>query len=87
VLVELDTDGSVGSRISATIGSVTASFNGTLDGPVGQLITLGSDVQAGGTSTWVVGCFAGIGGTGAEKLAQSISVQLSADGSSYSSPS
>jgi hypothetical protein len=83
VLFELNADGSIASSISGTVYSVSAPFGGTLDGPVGQLITLGSDVQAGGTSTWVVGCFAGIAGTGARQLVQSTDVHLSADGSSY----
>ncbi len=83
VLFELNADGSIASSISGTVYSVTAPFGGTLDGPVGQLITLGSDVQPGGTSTWVVGCFAGIAGTGARQLVQSTDVHLSADGSSY----
>jgi hypothetical protein len=85
VLFELNTDGSVGSAISSTVYNVTAPFTGTLDGPVKQLITLGSDVKPGGTSTWVVGCFAGPGGTGAQKLVQQVSVHLSADGLSYTS--
>lgn len=83
VLFELNTDGSIASSISGTVYSVTAPFSGMLDGPVGQLITLGSDVRAGGTSTWVVGCFAGIAGTGARQLVQSTDVHLSADGSSF----
>lgn len=85
VLFELNTDGSIASSISGTVYSVTAPLTGTLDAPVGQLITLGSDVKAGGTSTWVVGCFAGIAGTGARLLVQSTDVHLSADGSSYTS--
>src|SRR5215469_1776606 len=85
VLFELNTDGAIGSAISPTVSNVTAPFTGTLDGPVKPLITLGSDVQPGGTSTWVVGCFAGLGGTGAQKLVQQVSVHLSADGLSYTS--
>ena len=85
VLFELNTDGAIASAISPTVANVTAPFTGTLDGPVKPLITLGSDVQPGGTSTWVVGCFAGPGGTGAQKLVQQVSVHLSADGLSYTS--
>jgi hypothetical protein len=84
VLYELNTNGTVGSSISSTAYAVSAPFSGTLDGPVGELITLGSDVRGGGTSTWVVGCFASIGGTGAEQRGQTINVTLSTNGSSYS---
>jgi hypothetical protein len=85
VLYELNTDGTIASRISGAVSTITAPFSGTLDGPVKALITLGSDVPVGGTSTWVVSCFAGPVGTGAQKLAQSVSVTLSADGSAYTS--
>jgi len=85
VLLELNIDGTIASSISATVYHVTAPFSGTLDGPVGKLITLGSNVPAGGTSRWVVACFAGVGGTGAQKLVQSVAVHLAADGSTFTS--
>jgi hypothetical protein len=83
VLYELNTDGSIGRSISPVVTDVSAPFGGTLLGPVGQLITQGSDVRDGGTSEWVVGCFAGSGGTGSVDYLQSVWVTLSGDGESF----
>jgi hypothetical protein len=83
VLYELNSDGSIGSRISPVVTDVNAPFGGTLLGPVGQLITRGTDVGDGGTSEWVVGCFAGSGGQGSVDYLQSLWVTLSADGGSF----
>jgi hypothetical protein len=85
VLFALNSDGSVGSSISPTVAAPTAPFSGTLLGNIGSLISLGTNVTAGGTSQFVVGCFAGAGGTGAESLVQSTFVTLSANGTSYTS--
>jgi hypothetical protein len=85
VLYALNADGSIGSSISATVSNVTAPFSGTLLGPVGKLLSLGTNVTNGGTSTWVVACSAGRGGTGNKVYAQSDRVTLSADGKSYTS--
>ncbi len=82
-LYELNTDGSVARSISPVVAHVSHGFGGTLLAPVGQLITQGSDVRAGGTSEWVVGCFAGPGGTGNVEHVRSTDVTLSADGSFY----
>jgi hypothetical protein len=57
VLYELNTDGSIGRSISPVVTSVSAPFGGTLLGPVGQLITAGTNVGDGGTDEWVVACF------------------------------
>jgi len=84
VLFELYADGSIASSISNVVGDVTVPFSGTLDGSVKALITF-AGVSPGGTSQWKVGCFAGIGGTGAQQLGQAVYVTLSADGSSYTS--
>lgn len=53
-LYALNSDGSVGRRISPVVTNVGAPFGGTLLGPVGQLITAGTDVGDGGTDEWVV---------------------------------
>jgi len=84
-LYELNTDGSIGSIISPTLANVTAPFSGTLLGPVGKLISLATNVKNGGTSKWVVGCFAGRAGTGNRTYVQSDNVTISADGKSYTS--
>ena len=65
------------------MASVTSAFSGTLLGPVGKLLSLGTDARKGGKSKWVVACSAGIGGTGATKYVQSIFITLSAAGLSY----
>jgi len=83
VLFALNTDGSIGSSISPTVNAPTAPFNGTLLGTIGSLISLGTNVTAGGTSQFVVGCFAGAGGTGAVSYVQSIFVTLDATGANY----
>ena len=83
VLYELNTDGSIGRRISPVVTDVSAPFGGTLLGPVGQLITEGTDVRDGGTSEWVVGCFSGYGGQGSVDYLQSLWVTLSADGENF----
>jgi hypothetical protein len=84
-LFELNTDGSIGSIISPTLANVTAPFSGTLLGPVGKLLSLATNVKNGEMSKWVVGCFAGRGGTGKTTYVQSDNVTLSADGKSYTS--
>jgi hypothetical protein len=84
-LFALNTDGSIGSAISPTVNAPTAPFNGTLLGTIGSLISLGTNVTAGGTSQFVVGCFAGTGGTGAVTYVQSIFVHLDATGANYTS--
>ena len=85
VLYALNTNGSIGSSISSTVSNVTSPFSGTLLGPVGKLLSLGTNVRNGGTSQWVVGCSAGRGGTGQTTYVQSDDVTLSADGKSYTS--
>jgi hypothetical protein len=85
VLYELNTNGSIGSSISPTVSNVTSPFSGTLLGPVGKLISLGTNVKNGGTSQWVVACSTGRGGTGKTTYVQSEKVTLSADGKSYTS--
>jgi hypothetical protein len=83
VLFALNTDGSIGSSISPTVAAPTAPFSGTLLGNIGSLISLGTNVTAGGTSQFVVGCFAGVGGTGNVTYVQSIFVSLDATGANY----
>jgi hypothetical protein len=83
VLYELNTDGSIGSIISPVIPNVTAPFRGTVLVQVRKLFSLGTNIQPGGTSKWEVSCSAGIGGTGAQKILAWIYVNLSANGSSY----
>ena len=85
VLYALNTNGSIGSSISPTVGNATSPFSGTLLGPVGQLLSLGTNVRKGGTSTWVVACSAGRAGTGKTTYVQSDKITLSADGKSYTS--
>jgi len=82
-LFALNTDGSIGSAISPTVNAPTAPFSGTLLGTIGSLISLGTNVTAGGTSQFVVGCFAGPAGTGAVTYVQSIFVKLDATGANY----
>jgi hypothetical protein len=83
VLDELNTDGSIGRSISPVVTNVSASFGGTLLGPVGQLITDGTDVGDGGTDEWVVACYTGPHGTGSVDDLQSIDVTLSSDGGDF----
>lgn len=83
VLFVLNSDGSIGSSASPTVAAPTAAFSGTLLASVANSISLGTDVGPGGTDQWVVGCFAGPGGTGNVEYVQSVFVTLSADGSSY----
>jgi hypothetical protein len=83
VLYELNTDGSIGRSISPVVTSVSAPFGGTLLGPVGQLITAGTNVGDGGTDEWVVACFSGPPETGSVEELQAIDVTLSADGGSF----
>jgi len=85
VLYALNTSGSIGSSISSTVSNVTSPFGGTLLGPVGKLLSLGTNVSNGGTSQWVVACSSGRGGTGQRTYVQSDNVTLSADGKSYTS--
>ena len=85
VLYALNINGSVGSSVSSTVGNVTSPFSGTLLGPVGELLSLGTNVRNGGTSQWVVACSSGRGGTGQKTYVQSDNVTLSADGKSYTS--
>jgi hypothetical protein len=87
VLFALNTDGTVGSSISPTVSTVTAPFSGTLLGTIGSLISLGTNVTAGGTSQLVVECFNGPGGTetppGTPAFVQSIFLTLDATGANY----
>jgi hypothetical protein len=83
VLDELNADGSIGRSISPVVTGVSAPFGGTLLGTVGQLITQGTDVGDGGTSEWVVACFAGPGATGNVDYLQWIDVTLSGNGQSF----
>jgi len=83
-LYELNTNGSIGRRISPVVYHVRAPFQGRLLGPVGRLITRGTDVRNGGTSHWVVGCYAWPWPLGRPKFIRSAGVTLSQDGSRYS---
>jgi hypothetical protein len=85
VLYALNANGSIGSSISSTVDNVISPFSGTLLAPVGKIFSLGTNVRDGGTSTWVVACSAGRGGTGKTTYVQSDNVTLSADGKSYTS--
>ncbi len=82
-LYALNSDGSIGRRISPVVTNVSAPFGGTLLDPVGQLITGGTDVGDGGTDEWVVACFTGPNGTGSADDLKSIDVTLSADGENF----
>jgi hypothetical protein len=85
VLYALNTNGSIGSSISPTVANVTSPFSGTLLGPVGKLLSLGTNVRNSGTSQWVVACSTGRGGLGKTTYVQSDRITLSADGKSYTS--
>jgi hypothetical protein len=85
VLYTLNSDGSIGSIMSPIVPHVAAPFGGTVLVSVEKTFALGTNIKPGGTSRWVVGCDAGIGGTGKEKLTQSVYVTLSADGKSFTS--
>jgi hypothetical protein len=64
------------------VASVTSPFSGQLQGNVGALLSVGGiSASSPGTLQWVVGCYTGIGGTRAQKLAQSVYVTLLAGGS------
>ena len=82
-LYALNSDGSVGRRISPVVTKVSAPFGGTLLGSVGQLITGGTDVGDGQTDEWVVACFSGPDGTGNVDDLKSIDVTLSSDGENF----
>src|SRR5215469_4755561 len=84
-LFALNTDGTVGTSASPTVNAPTAPFSGTLLGTIGSLISLGTNVTAGGTSQFAVECFAGTGGTGNGTFVQSIFVHLDATGANYTS--
>ena len=71
------------SAISNVIATVTSAFSGELDGSVGALLTFGGVSASSPTLEWVVGCYSGLGATGAQKQTGSIDVTLSADGSAY----
>jgi len=80
----LNTDGSLGSSVSPIVAApAAAGFGGTFSGPIGQLISLGTNVTAGGTSQFVVLCFAGAAGSGGNAPTQSIFVKLDATGANY----
>ena len=87
-LFALNTDGSIGSAISVTVNAPTSPItNGQLLGPIGHLISLGTNVTAGRTTEFVVGCFAGNAGTGNRTYVQAEWVTLSANGSTYTTSS
>jgi len=85
VLYTLNSDGSIGSIMSPVVPHVTSPFGGTVLVNVEKTFALGTNIKPGGTSRWIVGCDAGIGATGKEKLTQSVYVTLSADGKSFTS--
>jgi hypothetical protein len=87
VLFALNSDGTLGSSISPTVPTVTAPFSGTLLGnsSLASIISLSTNVTAGGTSEFVVECFNGTGGTGAGVFVQAIFVHLDATGANYTS--
>jgi hypothetical protein len=84
VLAAMNSNGSFGSYISATVVNPTSAFSGTLQGNVASILSLGTNVTKGGTSRWVVYCFNGPGGTGKKTPVQATLVTLSSSGSSYS---
>jgi len=76
--------GSFLSNISNVVAAVGSPFSGQLQGSVGALLKFGGvSVSTGGTLKWMVGCYSGVGGTGAQKLVQSVYVTLAAGGSTY----
>jgi hypothetical protein len=84
----LNTDGSLGSSVSTVVAApAAAGFGGTFSGPMGQLISLGTNVLPGGTSQFVVFCFAGAAGSGNKMFVQAEWVTLSANGSTYTTGS
>lgn len=81
-LNEYTLSGTFVSSISNVVATVTSPFSGQLLGNVGALLSVGGiSASSPGTLQWVVGCYTGIGATGAQKLAQSVYVTLLAGGS------
>jgi hypothetical protein len=87
VLYALNADGSVGTAASPSVAYVTSAFSGSLLGAIGKIISLGTNVTAGGTSEFVVACSTGLGGTGNRTYVQAEWVTLSANGSTYTTSS
>jgi hypothetical protein len=81
-LSEYTLSGTFLSSISNVVATVTSPFSGKLQGSVGELLSVGGiSASTPGTLRWAVGCYSGIGGAGAQKLAQSLYVTLLATGS------
>jgi hypothetical protein len=79
---EYTLSGTFVSGISSVVATVTTGFSGVLQGNVRALLSVGGvSASSPGTLQWEVACYSGVGATGAQKLAQSVYVTLSADGS------
>jgi hypothetical protein len=83
VVSEFNTDGSFAGNISAVVDSPTAAFNGTLQGTISTELSA-TNVTNGGTVAFAAGCFSQSGGTGNVEYVQLTFVQLSSDGTTYS---
>jgi hypothetical protein len=83
VVSEFNTDGSFASNISPVVDSPAAAFSGTLQGSISTELSA-TNVTNGGTVALAVGCFSQSGGTGNVEYVQLTFVQLSSDGTTYS---
>jgi hypothetical protein len=83
VLAAFNTNGSFARDISPVVNNPTAAFNGTLQGTIGTELSA-TNVTNGGTVALAVGCFSQSGGAGNVEYVQLTFVQLSSDGTTYS---
>jgi hypothetical protein len=83
VVSEFNTDGSFASNVSPVVESPTTAFNGTFQNTMSNELSA-TDVTNGGTVAFAVGCFSQSGGAGSVEYVQLTFVQLSSDGTTYS---
>jgi len=75
---------SVVANISPAVASITSPFSGTLDFPIGTLLSnAGIDASNPGTAEFLVGCWTGPGGAGNVEYVQSILVSVAAGATTY----